>query len=100
MDRTQLATGRRRVGADTVVGHGGCRDSAHDLRPAVSRVHGELDELLSALSLYRLTLGQVDQARLVAALERRIGETNSEEERRELREWFEKVRIDLAPALE
>lgn len=66
----------------------------------LSRVHGELDELLSALSLYRLTLGQVDQERLLMALERRIGETNSEEQRRELLDWFEKVRIDLAPTLE
>lgn len=57
-----------------------------------SRVRRELDELLSDLALYRLTLGQADQERLLEALRRRV-----EQEDSSALEWFHAARFNLAP---
>lgn len=65
----------------------------------LSSVRMELEELLAALSLYRLTLGQVDQERLLAALRRRVDATENDDRRRELMAWFDAARINLAPAV-
>jgi hypothetical protein len=66
--------------------------------PPFSRMGRALDRLLESLSLYRLALGQVDQEALVSALQRRI-EGSSQRARKELIEWLESVRIDLAPEI-
>lgn len=61
-----------------------------------SRTGAELDRLLQSLSLYRMALGQVDQESLVGALQRRLDSVSSKS-RKELIQWLDDVRINLAP---
>jgi len=65
--------------------------------PPLAKQAEELDRLLEGLSHYRLALGQADPDELMSALERRVADARSEEERLALRAWLLEARIDLSP---